>query len=567
VTHTLRLRNTGEVAGDAVALSVADGAWPYTLTPATTVVSSCEAITVTLVVTVPPGLGWNVMNVVTLTAQSSLSPSAKVTSVLTTKTPAPVLLVDSERPQWYARVGNYEQALAQAGVAYDTWYVKGGSRPNPPSASRLSWYPAVVWFTGYDWYDPINAMDEAVLSAYLDGGGRLFLSSPFYLDMQGYLDPTGVPAFARTRLGVISFTDSLTTDVAYGAASSPIGAELGVLPLTDPYPNAGFFTLAEAVTPGRDAMTALRGSSGRALAIHRIESRSRNVFMIAPFEALTGMDAARVMGRMVGWLGWLGDSTLTTSRDVAAAGDSVGFTLTARHNGFAPIHVTLTATLPLSVTFIPESLTPGAGFDLASGVVTWTGVLDPNAAITVSYRVTLTADLLTGTLALPGTPLTTLAVFHDDTHGISFDQVAVVRLAAPDLSLSTFTAPSLVRPNAPLTYTLVVSNSGSSVAASAYVTVLLPLHTRVVTNSLTLSGPGSVITSSDTIGWNGLLDVGQSATLEYRLSTAGMLTGRALPSEALLGDSVGGAWERILWVEVTPYRVYLPLVVRKAIAR
>jgi uncharacterized repeat protein (TIGR01451 family) len=216
------------------------------------------------------------------------------------------------------------------------------------------------------------------------------------------------------------------------------------------------------------------------------------------------------------------------------------------------------------VTFIPESLTLGAGFDLSSGVVTWTGTLDPGAAITVSYRVTLTADLLTG--ILPGTPLTTSAVFHNDTHGISFDQSTVVRLAAPDLSLSTFTAPPLVRPNAPLTYTLVVSNSGLSVAASASVTVLLPLHTRVVTNSLALSGPGFVITSSDTIGWSGSLDVGQSAKLEYRLSTAGMLTGRGLPSEALLGDGVGGAWERVLWVDVTPYRVYLPLVVRKAIA-
>jgi len=335
-----------------------------------------------------------------------------------------------------------------------------------------------------------------------------------------------------------------------------------VLPLTNPYPNAGFFTLAEAVTPGRDTMTALRGSSGRALAIHRTEPRSRNVFMLAPFEALTSMDAAHVMGRTVGWLGWLGDSTLTTSRGVAAAGDSVGFTLTVRHNGAAPIHVTLTATLPLSVTFIPASLTPGAGFDAASGVVTWTGTLDSGAAITVSYR-----SVLTGTLAMPGTPLTTSAVFRDDTHGISFDQTAVVRLAAPDLSLSTFTAPPLVWSNAPLTYTLVVSNSGLSVAASAYITVLLPLHTRVVTNSLVLSGPGSAAILSDTIGWTGSLDVGQSATLEYRLSTVGMLTGRALPSEALLWDGVGGAWERVLWVDVTPYRVYLPLVVRKAIAQ
>jgi uncharacterized repeat protein (TIGR01451 family) len=487
--------------------------------------------------------------------------------VLTTKTPAPVLLVDSERPQWYVRVGSYEQSLSQAGLAFDTWYVKGGNQPNPVPASRLSWYPAAVWFTGYDWYDPVNSTDEANMSAYLDGGGRLFLSSPFYLDMAGYFDPTGVPAFARNRLGVISFTDNLTTDVAYGAASSPIGEELGVLSLTNPYPEAGFFTLAEAVVPGRDAMTDLRGSSGRALAIRRAGSNSRSVFMIAPFEALTGMEAAHVMGRTVGWLGWLGDSTLTTSRSVAAAGDSVGFTLTARHNGPVPIHATLTATLPLSVTFIPESLTPGAGFDLASGAVTWTGMLDPGAAITVSYRVTLTADVLTGTLALPGTPLTTLAAFHDDTHGIPFDQVAVVRLAAPDLSLSTFTAPPLVRPNAPLTYTLIVSNSGLSVASSAYVTVLLPLNTQVVTNSLVLSGPGSVVMLSDTISWNGSLDVGQSALLEYELSTAGMLTGRGLSSEALLGDGMGGAWERALWVDVTPYRVYLPVVTRKAAAK
>ena len=91
----------------------------------------------------------------TLTAQSSLSPSIKATSVLTTKTPAPVLLVDSERPQWYARVDDYEQALAQAGVAYDTWYVKGRqqSRTRRPSL-ELRWYPVVVWFTGYDWFDP-----------------------------------------------------------------------------------------------------------------------------------------------------------------------------------------------------------------------------------------------------------------------------------------------------------------------------------------------------------------------------------------------------------------------------
>jgi hypothetical protein len=70
----------------------------------------------------------------------------------------------------------------------------------------------------------------------------------------------------------------------------------------------------------------------------------------------------------------------------------------------------------------------------------------------------LNTAALTGTLVLPGTPLTTTAVFRDDTHGISFDQSAVVRMAAPSLSLSVFSAPTLVRPNMPLTVTLVAFN-------------------------------------------------------------------------------------------------------------
>jgi uncharacterized repeat protein (TIGR01451 family) len=156
-----------------------------------------------------------------------------------------------------------------------------------------------------------------------------------------------------------------------------------------------------------------------------------------------------------------------------------------------------------------------------------------------------------------------MAIFRDDTHGIPFDQLAVVRVAAPELAFSTFAAPSRVRPNAPLTYTLVVSNSGLAPAASAHVTVLLPAQTRIVTGSLALSGPGSIMTASGALNWSGSLNVGEAVTLTYQLVTAGMLTGRTLLSEALLDDGVGGAWERALWVDVTPYRYYMPLVFKQ----
>ena len=548
-TRTLRLWNIGETTADMVTLSVSGGAWPHVLSPTQVLAQSCDVVTVTLTVTVPSGLGRNVADVVTLTAHSSLSPSVAVTSVLTIKTPAPVLLVDDDR--WYDVQGAFSQALTQAGVAHDIWSVNSNGPANPLSASRLAWYPVVVWFTGYDWYDPINATDEANLESFLDGGGRLFLSSAFYLYLAEQM------TFAQERLGVMAFPDYLTTTVAVGAAGDPIGHELGLLPLTNPYPRAGFFTLGGAVVPEPDAATALRGSSGRALAIHRAGASSRAVFMITPFEALVGEGATRVMRRIVGWLGWLGDSTLTADRGVAAGGDRFGFTLTTRHNGSAPVNATVTATLPLSVTLVPGSLTPGAGFDPASGVVTWTGTLAPGAAVTVTYQITLDAALPTRAL------LTTTAIFRDDTHGIPFDQSAVVRVAMPDLALSTFSAPSPVRPDALPTYTLSISNSGLALAASAYVTVLLPLQTSAVSGSLALSGPGSATISSGAIGWRGPLDVGQSVTLMVRLNTAKMLDDQSLLSEALLDDGAGGAWERILWVDVSPYRVILPLILKQ----
>jgi uncharacterized repeat protein (TIGR01451 family) len=281
------------------------------------------------------------------------------------------------------------------------------------------------------------------------------------------------------------------------------------------------------------------------------------MFMLTPFEALATDDAPRVMQRAVGWLSWLGDSTLTADRRVARAGDRVAFTLTARHNGSAPISATMTSTWPLNVTFIPASLTPGAGYSLASRVVTWTGTLAPGAAVTVTYRVTLSAALSAGAR------LTTTAVFRDDTRGIPWDQSSVVRVAAPDLALSTFTAPSLARPDTPPTYILVISNSGSGPAPSAKATVLLPMHISIVTESLALSGPGTLTLATDVIGWQGSLDAGRSATLTYRLNTTGILTDQTFLSEALFDDGAGGSAERAVWMDVVPFRFILPLIFRQ----
>jgi len=57
VTHSLRLRNIGEVAADAVTFSISGGAWPHAISPTEVLAPSCDVVTVTLAVTIPFDLG------------------------------------------------------------------------------------------------------------------------------------------------------------------------------------------------------------------------------------------------------------------------------------------------------------------------------------------------------------------------------------------------------------------------------------------------------------------------------------------------------------------------------
>jgi hypothetical protein len=172
----------------------------------------------------------------------------------------------------------------------------------------------------------------------------------------------------------------------------------------------------------------------------------------------------------------------------------------------------------------------------------------PGEAISVSYEVTLSTALLAGPLVLPGTPLTTTVVFRDDTHRISFDQSAAVRVGAPSLSLSGFTVPSPIRSNAPLTVTVTAFNSGQAPALAARVTVLPPWGWAPITG---------------VTGWQGRLDVGQSVTLTHQVTAPDTSSGVSMLTEVLLWDGAGGAWERVAWVKVEPYQAYLPLVFKQ----
>ena len=89
--------------------------------------------------------------------------------------PPEILLVDDDNhvsgDSNYAPL--YRKALDALGVIYDTW----DKTAAPESTVYLSLYEVVIWFTGNQRTGVLPTGDVQDLMDYLDGGGRLFLSS------------------------------------------------------------------------------------------------------------------------------------------------------------------------------------------------------------------------------------------------------------------------------------------------------------------------------------------------------------------------------------------------------
>jgi len=68
----------------------------------------------------------------------------------------------------------YRSALEGNGWVYNEWYA--GSQGDPP-LSMMQEYKVVMWQTGYEQYPPLEDTQRALITDYLDGGGRFFISS------------------------------------------------------------------------------------------------------------------------------------------------------------------------------------------------------------------------------------------------------------------------------------------------------------------------------------------------------------------------------------------------------
>jgi uncharacterized repeat protein (TIGR01451 family) len=472
--------------------------------------------------------------------------------------------VDDDR--WYDEEDKYEAALATDGLLYDYWTTERArgvsarmsTSEDSPSLDVLQRYPIVVWFTGYDWYAPVTKEEEDTLATYLDGGGRLFLSS------QDFLYYHLNDSFSRGYLGVVTYTEEVTSTLVWGGPDHPVGERLGPYPLNYP-----FLNWSDAVVPAPGTAVPFRDQERYSVALARQEadatfpkgpnfregSLHRTVFFAFPFEALPEAGRAEVMERTIGWLSWLGGSTFATDRRAVSSGGALTYSVVLRNDGPETVSTSFSNTLPLSLTMISGSLTGPAIYHAPTRLLSWEGVLEPGASVAFTYRATVSAGLPAGTLII------NTAYLELEDQGIGFRRSAAVRVGAPDLSPSAFECgPSPARPGAVITCTLVLANSGSGQPGAVVVTNLLPADTGVAAGSLVWTGGGVAGTLTGTVRWSGPLSAGGRVTVTYRLALP-VSPGRApLYSVALLEDGIGEVWERPVWVLLEPYGFYLPVV-------
>ncbi len=560
VTHTFRLRNLGEVgSGDQIQIQVYGDEWPTAVLTPTVALEPCETTLVSVRVEVPSDLTWNAFDVLTVTARSYAAPALSQTLTVTSKVPAPLLLVDDDR--WYDQEQTYEGALSASGLPYDRWEVTGLYGDGSPSVEVLAWYPAVLWFTGYDWFDPLHPSEVNRLASYLEDGGRLFLSS------QDAIHYVGNSELFRDYFGVISHSWALSQTAVHGVPGHVLGEGLGPVDLSYPFKN-----WSDSVLPTPGSQVVIRGQHGQPAAVTRegacngphSSCRWRTAFFAFPFEALPEAVQATVASRLVGWLSWLGGSDLKPDPAVAQVGDTIGYTLTLRNDGpEAVCGVTVSNTLPAG-TFLAEGPDGGAHYDLASRRITWSGDLAPGAAITFTYRLRLVSDVSHGTVR------NTVDIFLGE-QGLHFDRHASVRVAAPDLSASNVRvsqgdasqSPPAVGASAEVTVTLVVRNDGLAAAPNVRVDNPLPWPLRLITGTFSVEGGGTVteLPWENRVLWDGEALVGMPVTLTYRAVAPPVLQEELwLYNAAHFEDALGGAWERGGWLYVEPHRLYLPFV-------
>lgn len=228
-------------------------------------------------VSVPGGASNGATDTTTFTATSTGSPSVSGSSTFTTiAVTVATLLVDQDGniPDVQAY---YTTALTAAGQAFDVWDL--ATKPVLP-LGYMKAHTNIVWFTGNSYPDPLGVY-ETSLAAFLDGGGRFFLSGQDVLD-QG----AGTTAFFSDYMHVAWDGTDTQNDIGTlkvtGELASPVTSGIGKVPLD--LSVLGGVQFSDEITPITPAVVAFRDDPGQPDGLSVADGAYKVVFLSFPFE-------------------------------------------------------------------------------------------------------------------------------------------------------------------------------------------------------------------------------------------------------------------------------------------
>jgi hypothetical protein len=234
---------------------------------------------------------------VTITATSAADASATGSSTVNTIAVAvDTLLVDDDNNAPDLK-SYYQTALTASGTPFSLWDL---ATNNTIPQNFLNAHRNVVWFTGASYPGPLLPY-EAVLKAYLDQGGRLFVSGQDILDQAA-----GTTAFVHDYLhiswdGTEAQNDIHTNNVA-GVSGNAVTNGIGTVPLDLSVLNGAQFS--DELTLVGTAAPAFTDDGGKTDGLSVSDGPYKVVFLAFPFEEFgTATQKADLMTRVMTFFG------------------------------------------------------------------------------------------------------------------------------------------------------------------------------------------------------------------------------------------------------------------------
>lgn len=166
----------------------------------------------------------------------------------------------------------------------------------------------------------------------------------------------------------------------------------------------------------------------------------------------------------------VGDGQLTidkaVDRTVASAGDDLLYTLRyANHTTIAQTGVVVRDVVPAGTAYIAGSAQPSAGFTASGQALTWAlQTVLPGASGTLTFRVHIDAGVANDAR------LTNIATIESDRLPATSSAPVTTTLIFPTLTLAKSATPAMTQVGGHVSYSVLVTNSGSGTARAARIT-------------------------------------------------------------------------------------------------